>query len=90
MGSTVCLSAEPASSGACDQITNACKKAGFAEGQYQSGKGLWADCIDPIIRGTSQPAKSKLHLPSVNPQLVALCKQSNPSFGEPPKPAPPK
>jgi hypothetical protein len=73
----------------CDQIILACKHAGFVEGDYKKGYGLWVDCIDPIVRGTAQPANADKPLPSVSPELVAACKQKNPNFGENNK-APPK
>jgi hypothetical protein len=68
--------------GPCDEITNACKGAGFVEGDAKQGNGLWVDCIDPIMQGTKQPAKATKALPSVSPQAVAACKQKNPNFGE--------
>lgn len=67
----------------CEQIANACKSAGFVDGDYQKGYGLWVDCIDPIMQGAKQPAKAIKPLPSVSPQVVAACKQKNPTFGEP-------
>ena len=38
----------------CDQIIHACKQAGFVEGDYKKGYGLWIDCIDPIMRGAKR------------------------------------
>jgi hypothetical protein len=38
----------------CDQIIHACKQAGFVEGDYKKGYGLWIDCIDPIMRSSQQ------------------------------------
>ena len=73
-------------SGPCAQITAACNQAGFIEGDYKTGNGLQVDCIDPIMRGKSQPPKAKLPLPQVSPQLVAACKAKHPGFGQP-KPA---
>lgn len=72
-------------SGPCEQITAACKSAGFIEGDYKTGNGLHMDCIDPIMRGGGQPPKAKLPLPKVDPGLVAACKQKHPNFGEPKK-----
>jgi hypothetical protein len=79
------LSAQPAASnpGPCEQIVEACKKAGFIQGDYKTGNGLHVDCIDPIMHGTAQPPKAKIPLPQVSPQLVAACKQKHPDFGEP-------
>jgi hypothetical protein len=76
--------AQPAaqSPGPCEQITATCKSAGFVQGDYKEGYGLHVDCIDPIMRGTKQPAKAIKPLPSVAPELVAACKQVHPDFGE--------
>jgi len=85
--------AKPASStgqkpqGACETIEAACRGAGFVEGDYQKGYGLWKDCIDPIMQGAKQPAKAIKPLPSVQPATVAACKQKNPKFGEQKPPA---
>src|SRR5271170_5343834 len=68
--------------GPCEQIVMACKNAGFVEGDYKKGYGLHVDCIDPIMRGTGQPAKADKPLPAVSPELVAACKQKRPNFGE--------
>ncbi len=74
-------SAEQAS-GPCEQILAACTSAGFVKGDAKEGYGLWRDCIDPIMRGTRQPAKADKPLPEVPPDLVAACKQIHPDFGE--------
>ena len=66
----------------CVQIEQQCKAAGFVQGQVKEGTGLWVDCIDPIMRGTPQPAKAKMKIPSVDPALVSACKAKNPNFGE--------
>lgn len=68
--------------GPCEQIVTACKNAGFVEGDYKKGYGLHVDCINPIMRGTAQPAKADKPLPAVSAQLVAACKQKRPNFGE--------
>ena len=66
----------------CDQITAACRGAGFAPGSARGGAGLQVDCIEPIMQGTAQrPQASKL-LPEVDPQVVAACKARNPKFGQ--------
>jgi hypothetical protein len=76
-------SAAPAAApGPCDQITAACKNAGFVEGEYKKGYGLHIDCIDPIMRGTKPPAQADKPLPAISPEVIAACKQKNPNFGE--------
>ena len=72
----------------CDQIIHACKQAGFVEGDYKKGYGLWIDCIDPIMRGSKQPANADKPLPPVSPELIEACKQKDPNFGERNKGAP--
>lgn len=76
--------------GSCEQIVEACKSAGFVQGDARLGYGLWRDCIDPIVRGTPQPPNADKPLPSVTPELVAACRQRHPNFGEHEKAANPK
>jgi hypothetical protein len=66
----------------CEQIIHACKHAGFVEGDYKKGYGLWIDCIDPIMRGMEQPANADKPLPPVSSELIGACKQKDPNFGE--------
>lgn len=68
--------------GPCEQIVAACMNAGFVRGDSREGYGLWRDCVDPIMRGTRQPAKADRPLPAVSPEQVAACRQIHPSFGE--------
>ena len=65
----------------CEQIIHACKHAGFVEGDYKKGYGLWIDCIDPIMRGMEQPANADKPLPPVPAELIQACKQKDPKFG---------
>jgi hypothetical protein len=67
----------------CDQVVSACKSAGFIDGDSKQGKGLWSECINPIMRGTAQAHASGVQLPQVSPQVVSACHASDPSFGEP-------
>jgi hypothetical protein len=67
--------------GACNQIADACKKAGFVKGDWKKGDGLWRDCVDPIMQGkTSAPGGTKA-LPSVAGNLISECKAKHPKFG---------
>jgi|SRR5215813_14677076 len=68
--------------GPCKQIKEACEKAGFVKGEAKEGYGLWVDCIDPIMKGTAQPAKAKKPLPPVGPDLINACKAKHPNFGQ--------
>lgn len=70
------------SPGPCKQIVDACKSAGFVAGDRKSGSGLYADCIEPMMRGGPQPAKATKPLPSVSADVVAACKQAHPTFGQ--------
>ena len=85
VGFALSLAAQSAEAapGPRDQIKATCKSAGFVEGDYKQGYGLWVDCIDPIMHGTKQPPKADKPLPSVSPQLIAACKQKHPDFGQP-------
>jgi len=57
-------------------IRQLCENAGFVHGAAQSGNGLQQDCMQPIIRGTAQPAGSSRPLPNVDPQLAQACRGS--------------
>ena len=77
----------------CQQIRQACRDAGFAQGGARQGNGVMADCVRPILQGQAAPEGAK-PLPKVDPQVVAACKQRNPNFGGAqdsgaPLPAPP-
>ena len=57
--------------GPCAQIAAACQGAGFALGTSREGASLQADCIAPIMQGTSQRRRARQPLPEVDPRLVA-------------------
>jgi lipoprotein-anchoring transpeptidase ErfK/SrfK len=69
--------------GPCRQIRLACENAGFTQGAAREGIGLQVHCIMPIMQARAQPPIARVPLPAVSPQLVADCKASNPSFGQP-------
>jgi hypothetical protein len=73
----------------CQQIVAACKSSGFVAGDFRQGFGLWADCVDPIVRGSAPPANTDKPLPVIAPEVVAACKQQDPAFGQRRKAAPP-
>jgi hypothetical protein len=82
--------------GPCEQIVDACKKAGFIGGDYKNGNGLMGDCVNPIIRGSAQPTDAHIALPEVSADVVAACRTKHPNFGQrkmpqpkPVEPAPP-
>jgi hypothetical protein len=74
---------------ACQAVVNACKGAGFIDGDSKQGKGLWSECINPLMRGTPQSHAATVQLPQVSPQTISDCHAADPSFGEP-KAAKPK
>src|ERR1039457_4886450 len=65
----------------CEQIKTACTNAGFVQGGASSGTGLWRGCVEPILQGRAHPKKATRPLPSVDPTVVAVCKEQNPNFG---------
>ena len=68
-------------SAACKSIKEACEKAGFVEGGYKEGKGLWVNCFQPILQGKIHP-DAKLSLPSVDSKQVEACKKAQPKAGK--------
>lgn len=72
----------PEKEGPCKEIKEACEKAGFVKGDAKQGFGLWVDCIDPIMKGTPQPANAKKPLPAVGADVVNACKAKHPNFSE--------
>jgi serine/threonine protein kinase len=65
----------------CAQIAKACALAGFGSGSGYAGKGLFTDCVDPLMQGKPQPQAAVIPLPQVDPQTIAACKQVDPDFG---------
>src|SRR5690349_24177585 len=53
----------PRRSGACAQITAACKQAGFVPKGAKTGVGIFVDCIRPIMAGAPQGVKGTKPLP---------------------------
>jgi hypothetical protein len=39
----------------CKAIRAACEGAGFRPHEHKSGKGLWLDCVDKIMKGETVP-----------------------------------
>jgi len=65
----------------CQEIAEACKKAGFIKGDWKKGDGLWRDCVNPIVQGKANVPGATKPLPSVDARLVADCKAKHPKFG---------
>jgi hypothetical protein len=66
----------------CDAILSACSAAGYFEGGSGSGKGLWKDCVGPIMQG-KRPAKGGQAFPTIASDTITACYQANPEFGMP-------
>ncbi|UYL08100.1 hypothetical protein B9G69_013700 [Bdellovibrio sp. SKB1291214] len=37
----------------CAKVKAACEAAGFKQGAHKDKKGLWKDCVDPVMEGKS-------------------------------------
>jgi hypothetical protein len=66
----------------CDAILSACKEAGYTAGGGARGKGLWKNCVEPIMQG-QPPANSEQAFPSIDPGTIDACHQERPKFGMP-------
>jgi hypothetical protein len=71
-----------ADSASCEQIKNACRKAGFATGGGVHD-GLLLACYNPIVHGTAQPKAASMPLPSISPEVVKACRAGNDSAPAP-------
>ena len=63
----------------CVDVKKACEKAGFIKGNAKAGKGLWKDCIEPIMQGKTE---GKSNLPAIDPEIVKSCKTKHPNYGD--------
>ena len=77
--SAVAAKKEKKGSHFCVDVKKACEKAGFAKGNAKVGKGLWRDCIEPIMQGKTE---SKSNLPAIDPEIVKGCKAKHPNYGD--------
>lgn len=65
---------KPGGAGPCVQIENDCKKNGYISGEASLGKGLWWDCLCPLIATNfPEPSKNVLTVPS-DSSLVPACR----------------
>ena len=85
-GQLYAQAAKPDANNPCTQIESACKSAGFHEGGSKEGKGLWSDCIDPVMKG--HPVSNGAKLPGIDDKVVAACRAKAPTWGEPTKAKP--
>jgi serine/threonine protein kinase len=66
----------------CEVIKAACEDAGFLPMKAKQGLGMAADCVVPIVHGTTQPRNAAKPLPKVDPQIAAACLAINPHYYE--------
>jgi hypothetical protein len=78
------LKAEGASIGPCQQVSQACKTAGFVVGKARDGYGYWVHCVNPLMQEVSHPAGSVKPLPVVPPSVISACKAKAPRWGKGP------
>ena len=57
--------APSARQGPCQQITAACRQAGFVQNGASKGVGLAVDCVRPIVEGKAQRVEATKPLPQV-------------------------
>ena len=57
----------------CDVIAEACMKAGFINGHENVGRGLFANCIRPLMERT-ETSQGSLPLPAIDPIMLHACK----------------
>jgi hypothetical protein len=66
----------------CHKVEAACKAAGFAKGGGKIGKGLFKDCVEPVLRGQAVAGVT------VDPTEAQACAAVRAKHGhQPPKPA---
>ena len=53
----------------CREIEKACAGAGFVKGEAAEGKGLFKNCMQPILKGQAVSGVS------VDPTVVTACKE---------------
>ena len=52
----------------CKAVHEACEAAGFKKGDHKDKKGLYLDCVNPLLKGESVQGVT------VQPDAVAACK----------------
>jgi hypothetical protein len=62
------------SSGPCQEVQSACSSAGFVIHGESEGKGLYADCMSPLLEGKAAPKGAKLALPKVDEKTLETCR----------------
>ena len=72
----------------CKQVESACSAAGYVKGEAKEGKGLFKNCVEPLLAGQAVPGVN------VDPAAVQACAAKKaakkgippppPNGGEPP------
>jgi hypothetical protein len=62
--------------GPCNRIVSACEQAGFKKGAHQEKKGVWFDCVQPIMAGETVAGVT------LTADDVAACEAKVPDFGQ--------
>lgn len=53
----------------CHEIKSACEAAGFKKGEHKEQKGLYKDCVQPIMEGKSVAGVT------IGADVVTACKE---------------
>ncbi len=70
----------PKKNEACAPIRAACEKAGYIEGGLAEGKGLYAQCMYPVLGLGEKGPAGKFPLPKLDKLVIEACKKTNPKF----------
>jgi len=58
----------------CQRIVAECKKLGYIAGEWKQDNGLWKDCLDPVVKGSTPTRDGKLMTFPVSPGDVQSCR----------------
>jgi hypothetical protein len=60
----------------CQQVKSACESAGFVKGDHKDKKGLYKDCMQPLMAGQSVAGVS------VGADVISACKAKKAEHGK--------
>ncbi|MBV8050713.1 MAG: protein kinase [Acidobacteriaceae bacterium] len=58
----------------CQKIIAECKKLGYIAGGWKQNNGLWKDCVDPVVKGSTPTRDGKPMTVPVSPSDVQSCR----------------
>jgi serine/threonine protein kinase len=58
----------------CQKIVAECKKLGYIVGEWKQDNGLWKDCLDPVVKGSTPTRDGKPMTVPVSPGDVQSCR----------------